>query len=503
MASEGNSLKQKHFYAKFGDKEYFFKLALYNNEGNVVFLNKNSLLYLMIDDNLFNPFHSGEMIISNPNNVIEKTQSPYVFLGNGRDVLDLEIIPIANGDFDADCSNEDIKKVLGMKFNFIIIECTEVLYNGYKCKRVKFVEFAQYMLSENIFNIFEIQKAGGGSSNYLNTNSGNAKSTGTIIKSILNSVYNDGKESDDLIYVDDETNQKIFEGDDDSKILLNPYGILSCAEVLNYVLSFHSYKKSPCILNYDRYSKKFLLISLHTLFTNHKKYLTEALKIPAQTQAEPLPNPLSWDISKVSFQESRITDIYTDSPTSKYNVIHSGNSSILSTSRGAKSMIFDMQTLNSDTFTKTFYDLFCKPFESTFGGYKVVPNYHLNPNKKNNYVSYKGVLPPILDSNKFLNQKLQSLLYLNNVYQIKLDGMTYRQPLTFVDVIKHLENTNGEFLPTQWDLNTIGRHLIVGVKHIFTQDRYSNEIETIKPYRLVDKTKSDVELSDFLNNFGG
>ena len=108
-------------------------------------------------------------------------------------------------------------------------------------------------------------------------------------------------------------------------------------------------------------------------------------------------------------------------------------------------------------------------------------------------------MPPALDEKKFLNQKLSSLLYLNNVYQYKLIGKTHRKSLSFVDVVKNAENKNGRFVATRWDLNNLGRHLVTSVKHVFEFDTYNNEIETIKPYRLADGNESDsISLKDFL-----
>ena len=153
---------------------------------------------------------------------------------------------------------------------------------------------------------------------------------------------------------------------------------------------------------------------------------------------------------------------------------------------------------------KDFYELFVKPFDNQFfkegnQKFEVFPNFYPNPNKKKNYNSFKGNLSPELDEKKFLNQKMSSLLYMNNVYQFKLMGKTHRKSLSFVDVVKSAENKNGKYEATKWDMNNLGRHLITKVKHIFTFDRYTNEIETIKPYRFVDGNENGTTLQDFLN----
>jgi hypothetical protein len=74
--------------------------------------------------------------------------------------------------------------------------------------------------------------------------------------------------------------------------------------------------------------------------------------------------------------------------------------------------------------------------------------------------------------------------------------------MAFIDVVKTAENSNGSFVANKWDRNNLGRHLITKVKHIFTFDTYLNEIETIKPYRLLDENEDNQSSTpNTLNNF--
>ena len=54
----------------------------------------------------------------------------------------------------------------------------------------------------------------------------------------------------------------------------------------------------------------------------------------------------------------------------------------------------------------------------------------------------------------------------------------------FVDIVNNgTLDAGGQ---SRWDRLHIGRHFITSVKHVITQDRYFNYIETIKPYRIAD-----------------
>jgi hypothetical protein len=198
----GNQV-EKYFYAKYGDQDYYFSLCLYNNLNNLVFLQRNSMIYLELDDNIFNPFHCGVILLANDLFVLEKTTSPYVFLGNGRDIIDIEIIPKRTDNLQTDVNNEKVREYLGLKFQFVITESEDIVYNGVNCKKLTLVEYAQYMLAENICNVFNIQKSGGSNGNPIETIGANSVSTGEAIKAILNSVFSkDGTPAKDLYYLD-------------------------------------------------------------------------------------------------------------------------------------------------------------------------------------------------------------------------------------------------------------------------------------------------------------
>ena len=71
------------------------------------------------------------------------------------------------------------------------------------------------------------------------------------------------------------------------------------------------------------------------------------------------------------------------------------------------------------------------------------------------------------------------MLFLSDVYTFTLQGITSRQACKFVDVYR-VDNATIEI--TQYDKNNLGRHFITNVRHIISQDTYSNIVETVKPY---------------------
>lgn len=486
-----SSIPETHFKSRFGDKEYYFKLSLYNTEGQVVGLKKNALRHLEIIDNIFNPFHSGSIIVTNDSNILERSFTPYTFLGNGRDFLEVEIIPVVTGDFDSDITNATVRKVLGLCFVFIVTETVELLYNNSLCKKLKFVEYGQYLINERYTTPPNIAA----SSDANATNFAASTTTGDLIKRILRTVFSGGKETDDIFCVDDDK-KIIFDTNSETDTNIKIYGSTPLNQTLNYAINAHTDTQgSPCILQFDRGLKKFKLQSLNRIFKNHAqaKSLVETLVFPS-TDSKQQSN-INFNYCVHTFKESLINEFFTESPTAIYGIDLLASETIASFSRQYNTFIYDTKSLNKQNFIETYFNLFCKPFESLFPNYGIVPNFYLNP-ERTNQTTVESAHTANLSKKISTNQKLKAMLFLGYIYKFKLTGLTNRQSTLFCDVIRNDKSSDSIDTGT-WDKNTLGRHLVTTVRHIFTQDLYINEIETVKPYRL---TNQGTQLGDFLKS---
>ena len=463
------SSTETFFRSKFGDKEFYFRLSLYNYpEGDVIYLKKNALRYLEIIDNVFNPFHTGTIILTNDFNILERSITPYTFLGNGRDLLQLEIIPVVTGDFDKDVVDDKVRKVLGLCFTFVITEATEVLFNNSLCKKIQLVEFGQYFLNERYGDVFALAGSPTG-----DTNASNARDTGTIIKQILRQVFGDGDIFGDTFNVSGS-----------NTINLRVYDSTPWNQILSYVVNAHTDETgSPCILQFSRGEKKFELFSLAKMFSNHNvaENKVETLIFPG-TDINANPN-INFSFCPVVLNESRINEFYTESPTASFAIDLLANEHLASFSRQNNAFIYDSRSSSKNSIIEQYNKLFCVPFNDLFKSYTLKPNFYTNDEATNTNYSSTGRCH---DEHKqtAINQKLKSLLFLGYVYKFKLVGSSNRMSNKFCDVVRADLNGNIDGQSSKWDLNTLGRHYVTTVKHIFTQDTYTNEVETIKPYRL-------------------
>lgn len=469
----------------------------YENK-NVLPLRGKAFRYIEITDNIYHPFHTAEIILSNDINFFDKE---YSYLGNGRDRLILVISPKTPINARPPLTNEDFQ----LKFDFVIVECVDVNYQNSICKKLKLVESKEYKLSETFFNYGEIKKSMPGFS-YLNTNTGNSKSTGEWIKQILKSVY---PEMGEELFIKDNNYNEIFESKDSLDINLSLVGTIPNIKVLNYIMQFHKHNDSPCLLRYDRVKKAFGLISYETLFKNHQNFCNEEMHFGRSTHDGEMGSEVNYTknaninyahLSRVSDvsqfgkngADSSIQEFYIEPPAASLVIDFFAKESLSVYSRAYGSFLYDTQILAPDTIINTYKEKFLKPFENLFDKYALKENFYLPQSDQHMRDMWKqrtDSLSPDMTVAQFELKKLSNLLNLNYTYILKCRGSTARQSATFVDVLKFDKEKNElkPNSPTDFDMKHLGRHLVTCVKHIFVDNAYINRVETIKPYRLLNK----------------
>jgi hypothetical protein len=480
-----------------------------NDEGNAVLFKGNAFKHIEIIDNIYHPFHTAEIIINNDLNFFDKE---YTYLGNGRDMLILTILPNTQQDAIAPLTNDDFV----LKFEFIITDCIDINYENKICKRLKLVEAKEYKLSETFFNIRGIQKSIGGFS-YLNTNEGNSKPTSAWIRAILKDVF---PEMGEDLFIKDLNGNEFFEGEGCINLNLVPHGPIPNISVLQYVMQFHTHNGSPCVLRFDRIRKKFFVLSYKTLFENNEIFCKDELHFGRQaTEEEGSPlSPISnityrhhtkvWGESVLYGNEGNVSNIiefYIEPPDASLVLKFLAKESINSYSRAHGAFMYNAQTLAPDNIIQKYNNLFVKPFEAIFNQYSLDKNFYMpqvDEHMRDNWKAVTNSLPPEMSVEQFEIKKILNLLNLNYTYMFKCRGTTARKTVTFADVLKFdaPPNTIREPGEELFDYNHLGRHLITCVKHIFIESGYINKIETIKPYKLRTKnsTSSNIQIKDFL-----
>lgn len=482
-----------------GNKEYtlniklFSEMPIMDNNGNVtntvienISLNKNALISLVIDDNIFNPFAEAILIFNNIE-VFEKTSgNTFTFRGNGRDIVYIDFMQTIEGDTNVEAS-EELKQIFMLSHAFVVTECYDIQYNNSKAKKLKLVELPQYLLNEKKcrFNT-------GNGSNSTNTNKDRSANTGDIIKSLLLEGLSQGENTpkEDLI---DSTN---FDKGQ-QKMFLSFSGDVSYSDAINYIRKYHScvdpYNDSG-ILQYGRRLKKFTLESIGDIFKEHgnpnKQHGIETLIFgDTVNQGTEIKDTIKYPLYNARFRESLIIKFDVNNPSGNSSSDFLSNISNISVGKPVNTHIIDLKQGNIKNIIEKFTKLYINPFKQMYGNVELEPNFDLNfsklEEKSKVFQNKKNDEPRDVSVSTMNHTQLGALLFLQNTYSIMLDGITSRQSGKFVDITNRGTLDIGG--SSRWDKYHIGRHFITSIKHVITQDRYINLIETIKPYRVKDK----------------
>jgi len=272
---------------QFDDRRFRFGAYLINQDARAVKLRKGNITELEIVDDLTDWFHHGHITFTNPDDILERTQSqlmnegddlnqragivPYRFRGDCRDMLYIFMEPHITPE-DQPTANLN-NMVHTFKFLFTVYAVEDILDERgkrYKKQKMYFHDYRLQMLREKNtyysttknYNIL-------GDRNETRTtisqksNANREKYTGEIIQDILNS---------SLL----ETDTKgLFSRNwefGSSKLFYTSPSENKAIDDLNYVLdvhaSSHETQYQPCVLKVQRYSERFELLPLSQYFEN-------------------------------------------------------------------------------------------------------------------------------------------------------------------------------------------------------------------------------------------
>ena len=485
-----------------GNKGYTFNITLFNElpiidaNGNVknskregVALSKNALLLLVIDDNIFNPFSEATLIL-NSVEVLEKSHdTKFSFRGNGRDIVLIEFMSKLENDTKIDVS-EEVKQELMLSHAFVVTECCDIQYDKRKAKKLKLVEAFQYYLNEKkcAFNT-------GDGSNATASNKDRSNFTGDIIKSLLFECL----KRDSTFSIDKIIDIENFDKGKQEMFLSFPSDV-SYSDAINYIRLYHKCDdpyNDYGILHYGRYNKKFKFESLGKLFADHPNTGTETLIFnDTLNQNSKSANIVRYPVYDAIFDESKIVKFNIDNPNSNSSLDFIMNIANISVGKPVNTHIIDLKTGNIKNIIEKFTKLYIEPFRAMYNNVTLEPNFDLNVGKLEEqskiYQNKKNDEPRNVAAATINQTQLGALLFLQNTYSIELEGFTSRQSGVFVDIVNNGTLDIGG--SSRWDEYHMGRHFVTSVKHYITQDRYSNVIETIKPYRIKESQSTTTPL---------
>jgi hypothetical protein len=516
-----------------GDNNYIFDVYLHNGETKMG-ITYATIEELKIVDDLRYFFSYGYMVFNDSQDTIESFEGvdgtskvkPYSFRGDGRDYLQVEIMPQIKQD-DACCNNvsEMDREEFCLKYTFSIYKIEEEMMEdkGVKYKRLYFWDADYQILNEidSHFSSSEVplkdtatnttQKGEVGSSTLSTKTTAEKKVkntddfkryTGDIIKALLNKCLNK------------ITKTSLFKASsewDKGGTLLEYHTNAGYKAIddLEYLLQYHvsdkSYDYVPCILKKTRYKEEYTLIPItvylqNTTFKGSGGVLGGIASGFASLIGLGGGRSLSEDfyIGKQDSEGSGIGSVLNfGSPNSQnsfnainYNIIE--NYSFLKAD--ADIVQKDISThfvhsydpngfftcsIKSNNFknsTKSIYNDNVKNLSNSPNSqmYDILPKNQLREDNKNVqhvYTSGLGIGQQFQKLNFGRNKALMASIFKNSAIYFRVKGLTRRKSGTFFNI-----NRRDNQLANEHDKNLLGKYFTTMVIHEFKRGMYYNHM---------------------------
>lgn len=502
------------------NQTYKYYVRLYNDDGYSQILNPAMIFQLVIEDDILFWPERGFLIYENTEEIFErkfassegietldaenaarvslKDKEPYVFRNDGRDYLDIIILPETM--LTTDLPIKNLKKEIWELANRYVVYDKEDIESPDNVNKIKKL----YFWDREYQKMLETKTQWSTATSALNkSNTGSYDAaqasdderempTGDAIKDIL------------------KTNGfEIDEGNFDSgavKIFHSCYNDQNIWDNINYLLKYHVAKPQEgtslnnvcdiCVFKKDRHNHKFELVPISQIF---KK---------AGAQAD---NPLEYQIEHLFFEE-RGSPVYTnrlkapllneldttkDVMTTKirnYQFVDMADSDSTHNlvthqvhSYDFKNKTFIMNTTHGqvDKVEENIGKLYIDKKLLTYNG--IHPLITLNKTKTENK-SIKpvySILPSMASIQSHGSAKLlYTGIFLNQCIKLKLDGSTIRRSGRFLGIDRETLTDN------TFDYKLCGQWFTTNIKHVFYHDKYFNEILAVKVHSADDLKRS-------------
>lgn len=495
----------------FGDRKYKFSLYLLNQDGNYIKLRKGSIHELKIEDDVMSWFHQGYLTISNPGDIIERSEEvstgddirsekvkvvPYKFRGDCRDLIYLAFEPhIDVGEEGESMSDTIDSPSYTMKFLFTVYATEDVVSPEGRSKKLQKMYFHDYryqlLREKNLY--YSTGKALSKSGKVTDTstpvgqrsNTERSKPTGEIIQDILR-IALPGSDTEQQFSLD----WNIGAG---AEFYTSPANFKAIDD-LNYILDRHvstsDYGKQPCIFRLERQTEKWHLLPVEEYFRRTKIGIlpgvlqtehfilsndseTNNVKIPPEKKTFGM--GVRTANTNYHFPDISIIDDYNFSEINGVDCQEILNS-VISHDKSISDKRFNISVQGSnignvrEEFQKKFVNY-------TFGGEggHGATSWISDTSRNKNYnfqVQYNDH-PEVSRNNLLL-----AAFLLGNTIQFQSQGETSRRAGVWIALDR---NTN--YIDSSYESKILGQYFVTRVTHTITSTgEYKNNIMGVKPY---------------------
>lgn len=464
----------------FNNLPYKFNASIYDADGTSLSLNAAAFQNLTIEDSIFIPFSIGTATIVNANNVLQSSSTPdspaLNFAGNNHDLLAIDIMPAVSQSLEKDVQDDFLCKT----FNINSLFCINQLQDSDEkaspiSNTINFRDAYHQVMLENASQITSIEalgKAGKiqGDAADLN-NSERAIETGELIKQLLIKIFDTQDVVDDANF-DAGYGKIMFASQSNSNAFQDMMHLNS--------LQLGEQNHDPCIIQFDRYTKKFSNIAISKYFelqkTQPEIYVQETFVVSDGQAGDGSKKSSSGPGIDVA---CNIID-YKLSPINGNEFTRNVTNAVYNTTASAdRNHYVGMKDNNLKSIFDKYQQLFVEPFKTLAP--KAVPTIDFNK-----FIGQTTLRPKIVNSTRPFkyNELPRNSMFLdllisggNNIV-FRVLGSTHRRSGRFIDITSKSQISDNKIADS-----LIGRWFIVKVTHVFTGNKYYNIIEAIKTYK--------------------
>ena len=496
---------------KINGNNFIFDIELDNGTTKVK-LKFAAIDELVIVDDLRYFYSYGKMTFNYNREALESFESlgdgstfkPYVFRGDGRDFLNVEIMPQMK---DSEClevgASESEKEKYCIKHNFCIYHYTDSTDGaGFKRRTVYFWDRDFQYLSNIQLDFSTDQLVKEYQKESINVNSAEVNIKGSTQN---NSVYTGEAIKGLLEYALKENyGVPIKFGDWDkgaSKINYTTPAQYRAIDDLDFLMTYHVAEDDndnlPAILKKLRYTDKYQLWPINYYYDSNKQTSSSILGglMGSSSKTEDFfigklntgeGDAMKSGLSKGIATDYTVIDNYDFSKVSPRELQEFFTTYAVHTNDPRGSFKTDIQPNNYQTLKEKYNKHFVQPNKSTLFS-KGAPVSNLPDNTiRETHKNTKHVFVPYSLEEKQrksfgINRTMLNMFFKNTHITFKVRGNTARKAGKLITVNRR----DNEIMPTH-DSNVIGQYLMTYLRHEFSGGTYSNVVVGTKPYATKD-----------------
>jgi len=492
----------------FNKSEYIYCVVLLNGEGPFLNLTTESVVGLNIVDNITKFTHTGELVVLNDNDIIERAYNnpgesyttrqadlntnsiEFFFRGDGRDLVLILITPRDSDNLNLQ-DQVSLTNPFTLKFLFSITNIRDqITSSGKKLKVLTLQDLDERILEEVNLNFCTSKFVEGKNLTNLD-NSERGILSGEVVRNLLTSALTQSGTFKDNTEISFATNDAWDSGG--STLFYSSPATYNAYNDLIYVLQRHISGQTfdSCILRKER-NNVWSLMSVGNYFKygynkgtdsagalHIEKFLVQSSGSTVNVVLKKDRTPTALVNNTGYLNSSYITNYqlyYSDAQTVQDDII---THAVHSYQLNDKQFNIDMTRNNIESAKRTFEDFYVKPMKGENG--RPAPFFYTNAIRNSN----RNIKNTFSLADYSLDQRLnwgRNYILLNAIYrgltiEFTVDGISNRQAGRFISIDRE------DALPTSsFDDRLLGIWFIVNVEHTFTSTTYQTKIIAVKTY---------------------